>query len=123
VDRQQQQADSSKLETAITFGATVLGALLGRKKLTTTSLGRATTTARGYGKMTRQSEEVRRAQDTLEAHRQQLEELETQLAEETQAISDQLEPMTLPVESIELAPRKTDVDVRWVAVAWVPTAG
>jgi hypothetical protein len=31
--------------------------------------------------------------------------------------------MTLPVESIELAPRKTDVDVRWVAVAWVPTAG
>ena len=122
VDRQQQQADSSKLETAINFGATVLGALLGRKKLSTTGLGRATSTARGYGKMTRQAEEVRRSQDTLDAHRQQLEELETQLAEETQAIADQLEPMALPVETIELSPRKTDVDVRWVAVAWVPTA-
>ncbi len=46
VERQMDQAQGQKYQTAISFGATLLGSLLGRKKAGLGTLGRATTTAR-----------------------------------------------------------------------------
>ena len=47
VDKEQQQVQQQKLQTAVSFGATMLGALMGRKTVSLSTLGRATTAARG----------------------------------------------------------------------------
>ncbi len=120
LDKEAQEAQSSKLETAISFGATILGAFLGRKKISSTNIGRVSTTARDYGRLSKQSEDVRRAADTLDSYREQLDQLEREIAEETQRVQEQFDPHTIVLDTIELKPRKSDIDVRWVALAWVP---
>lgn len=63
VEKQKGEATQRKLEAAVSFGSTVLGALFGRKKLSSTNFGRAATTARGVGRMMKEGEDVDRAAD------------------------------------------------------------
>jgi hypothetical protein len=50
VERESEQATGQKLQTAISVGATLVGALLGRKALNVGTIGRATTAARGVSR-------------------------------------------------------------------------
>ncbi|MCA9170861.1 MAG: ATP-binding protein, partial [Planctomycetales bacterium] len=122
VEREEQQASSSRTQTVISFGATVLGALLGRKAVSSTNIGRAATAARGMGRMSKEQDDVRRAEEKLSAVREQLDALETEIESEADKIRLRLDPLNEPLDTIQLKPRKTDVDVRMVALAWLPVA-
>src|SRR5262245_44891538 len=50
VERESQQAQQAKIQAAVSFGATLLGAFLGRKAMSAANLGRATTAVRGVGR-------------------------------------------------------------------------
>jgi hypothetical protein len=69
VDNEQTQARQQQLQTAISFGATLLGAFMGRKAASISSIGRATTAARGVGRAMKEQQDVGRARDTVEAVR------------------------------------------------------
>lgn len=77
-----EQSRGRKLQTAISFGATVLGALVGRKKLSTGNLGRATTTMRDVGRSIDEGGDVKRAEDNVAAAKQKLADMETELQTE-----------------------------------------
>lgn len=79
VQREEGQARGAKTQTAISFGATILDALLGRK-VTRTSLGRATTTARGAQRAMQQEQDVKAAKEDLAAAQVEYERLEEELA-------------------------------------------
>jgi hypothetical protein len=64
VKRETAQASQSRLQTAISFGATMLGAFLGRKKLSASNIGKATTTARGVGRSVKKSQDARAPRKT-----------------------------------------------------------
>ena len=122
VEREVQEASSTRTQTVISFGASVLGALLGRKTMSSTNVGRAASAARGVGRMSKESDDIRRARAKLESTREQLDELETEIAAETDKIRLRLDPLNETVETIPLKPRKTDIDVRLVALAWLPVS-
>jgi hypothetical protein len=120
VEKQKGEATQRKLEAAVSFGSTVLGALFGRKKLSSTNLGRAATAARGMGRVMKEGEDVDRANESVAALEEQrtalAAEIETAIAD-LQAASD---PATQALETVTLKPRKADVEVLLVALAWVP---
>jgi hypothetical protein len=118
VAREQQQASQQKLQTALSMGATVLGALLGRRTVTTGTLGRATTAARGVGRTMKEAEDVKRASDTVEAVRQQVQELEDQVREETQTIAAGFDTAAAPLERMTLTPKRGQVAIQFVALGW-----
>jgi hypothetical protein len=120
VEREKQQADQENVQTAISLGATVLSAFLGRKSIGRSSLGRATTTARGMGRSARQAQDVQRASAQLETLRAQLSEIQAQFDGEVARISARFDPATEPLETLVLKPRKADVDVKLVTLAWAP---
>ena len=64
VDRERAQLGQQKLQTTFSVGATVLGALLGRRGARS-SVGRATTAMRGAGRVAKEKQDVARAQDRL----------------------------------------------------------
>ncbi|MFB3852478.1 MAG: helicase HerA domain-containing protein [Vicinamibacterales bacterium] len=119
VAREAEQVSQQKMQTAISLGATVLGALFGRKKLGASTIGRATTTARGVGRTAREAQDVTRAKETVAAVREQIEDLERRLQEETAEIETSLEAGNAPVETINVKPRKSDITVKLVALTWV----
>ena len=120
VEREHSQYRQQKMETAISVGATVLGALFGRKLGSIGNVGRATTAARGAGRAARERGEVARAEDDTEALEQQLEELEAEFAQQLEAVRERLGGREVVCEELALLPRKSDLTVDRVALVWTP---
>jgi hypothetical protein len=123
VGREQQQATTAGLQTAISIGATVLGALLGRKAISATNIGRATTAARGAGRTVQQAGDVTRAKENVAALDAQVAALESELQSELEQRAAAKDPLTEKLESVTVRPTKSDVSVRFVALAWAPFRG
>jgi hypothetical protein len=119
VGREREQASHQKLQTAVSMGATLLGALFGRKPLSSATLGRATTTARGVGRSMKEAEDVARAGETLESVRQQVDALDGEIRAVTARIASQYET-DVPLDRVSLAPKRGQVSVQFVALGWVP---
>jgi hypothetical protein len=118
-ERQSGQVTQQAVQTGISMVATAVGMLFGRKS-TGSALGRATTTARGMGRTMRERDDVARARENEAALEQQKESLERELAAEIETIESTLDAGSLPLEPLTLAPKKSHVTVRLVALAWVP---
>ncbi len=120
VERETQQAQAQKLQTAISFGTTLLGAFLGRKAISASTLGRATTAARGVSRSMKESQDIARASETVDALQQQMADLEAQLQQETTAMESKVDPMAETLEKVVVKPKKTNISVSLVALAWAP---
>jgi hypothetical protein len=118
VSREKDQAQRAHMDTVISVGSTLIGAFLGRKTVSRSGLGRATTAARGAGRSRQQAQDVTRARETLETHRERLQELEDEFREEVENLED-----LAPQDAIEAFPvrlRRKDIDVKLVCLAWAP---
>jgi hypothetical protein len=120
VEREESQYSQQKMQTAISVGATVLDALLGRKKLSRRSMGRATTAMRGAGRTSRERDDIRRAEESVDVLRGKRTEMEEEFARETEAVREKFDPVGLDVETVSVAPRKADIAIHRVALAWLP---
>jgi hypothetical protein len=118
VGREQEQVTQQRTQTAVSFGATVLGALFGRKTISTGTLGRATTAVRGVGRSMKEASDVKRASENVEAVRAQIKELEDQVAAEAAGIGAGFD-VTAPLESVTLAPKRGAIEARFVALGWM----
>ena len=120
VEREAEQAQARKMQTAISFGATVLGAFLGRKAVSTSTLGRATTTMRDVGRSMDEAGDVKRAEETLGSVKQKRADLEAEFQAELDAIESRGDPGAEPLEKVLLRPRKSDITVDAVGLVWMP---
>jgi hypothetical protein len=120
VEREKAQATQQKLSTAISFGATLLGALTGRKTITQSTLGRAATTARGAGRTLKESQDVARAGDNVQAITKQLADLQALLDQETEEVKAGTDPLAESLETCEVRPKKTDISVSLISLVWFP---
>jgi Mg-chelatase subunit ChlI len=120
VERQQAESRSSQLQAAISVGATILGAFLGRKTISATTIGKATTAIRGAGRAMKESKDVSHAEDNVAALQQQLSDLESQFNAETSALAAATDPLTETLDRIMLKPSKSNIAVKLVALVWVP---
>ncbi len=120
VEREAEQAKSRKTQTAISIGATLVGAFLGRKAISATTLGRGTTAMRDITRSLDEGADVKRAEQTLERVRQERADLEAEFQAELDALSVQVDPTTEVLEKVVLRPRKSDISVDLVALVWIP---
>jgi len=120
VQREQQQAQQQKLQTAISVGATILGAFLGRKAVSRTTISRASTAVRGASRAMREGKEAELAEDNVEALQQQLADLEAEFKAETEAYAAKSGAMNETLETVAIRPKKTNISVRLFALAWAP---
>ncbi len=118
-DRESEQSTQQKLQAAVSIGATLVGALLGRKAISASTLGRATTAARGMSRTMKESADVQRANESVEAVQKQVQELDDQARQETQAIAAEYERAPL-LEQVTLLPKRGQVSVQLIALGWDP---
>ena len=118
VGREQEQVTQQKTQTAVSFGATLLGAFFGRKTISTGTLGRATTAVRGVGRTMKEASDVKRAAENVDAVRAQIKELEDQVAAEAAGIGAGFD-VSAPLESVTLAPKRGAIEARFVALGWM----
>ncbi|MCY2960170.1 MAG: type IV secretion system DNA-binding domain-containing protein [Planctomycetota bacterium] len=119
VEVQAEQSRDAKVGGAISLGSAIFGAIFGRKALSAGTVGRASTAARGAGRALRESGDVERATETLSAAEHALRELDAQIEAEVRTLEAALDPLTEPLGSVVLKPKKTNVTVRLVTLTWV----
>jgi hypothetical protein len=118
--REQSQLSQQKMQTAVTIGSSILGALLGRKAISATNIGRIGTAARSATRIGRESEDVTRADESLEVLRQRLADTQRDVETEVARLETTLDPKTLTLTTAEVPARKSDIAVGEVALVWAP---
>ncbi len=118
--REQDQLKQQKLNTALSVGTSILGALFGRKTISASTIGRATTAARSAGRIGRESQDVERADESLGVLQQRLQALQAETEAEVARIAEALDASAVVLRPVSVAPRKSDLAVGEVALAWVP---
>jgi hypothetical protein len=120
LEREQEQYRGQTVQAAISVGATVLGALLGRRAGGASSVGRATTAARGAQRAARERGDVRRAAEDVETARTELAELEARFEGELAAVRAEIGPEALACEERLVRASARGVEVESVALVWLP---
>ncbi|MGE0608637.1 MAG: ATP-binding protein [Pirellulales bacterium] len=120
VAREESQYRQSMLQSAISVGQTVLGALMGRKLGSKTNMTSTASTMRTANKTLREREDVARAEDSVEAVQRRWDDLNAEFDEETAKIEAAGGVDQLRFEPYPVRPRKSDISVSQVSLAWVP---
>jgi hypothetical protein len=118
VDRESTQASQRKMEAAVSAGSAILGALFGKKAISATSISKVGTAVSRTSRAMKSGQEINQAQDTLEAVKVLISDLELELKEQTDRISSDFELTDEPLETIEINPTTGEIAVRLVGLAW-----
>jgi phage host-nuclease inhibitor protein Gam len=120
VDAEKSQSTGAKVSAALSFGAAVLGAFMSRKTLSATNISKAATAMKSVGRISKESGDVGRAEESVEAVQQQQAALEAEFNQEVANIEAACDPMTDDLDKTILKPKKTNIQIRMVALAWAP---
>ncbi len=118
--REKAQYKKATFDSAISFGSSILGALFGRKIASKTNVSKAATSMRSVGRARQQHGDIGPAEEKLEDCQQDLKKLEEEFEVELKELEQQYDPMSLEIEELTLAPRKTDMEVVELSVLWMP---
>jgi len=124
VEREAAESRDQKIGAAVSLGATVLGALFGRRRASATTVSRASSALRSASRALREGDDVARAEDRVEDLEAQIQELDRSLAAEVAGLAPAPDAAGLALESRAVAPRKADLaaDVLLVWTPWWITA-
>ena len=117
VEREKSQYSQRKLDTAISIGTSVLGAIFGGRSVATTRAGSA---ARSAGRVFSERGDVSRADESLEALTAERDELLKRIEQEASDLTSTLDPSSIALERVRISPRKSDIAIGRVAIAWEP---
>jgi hypothetical protein len=117
VEREKSQYSQRKLDTAISIGTSVLGAIFGGRSVATTRAGSA---ARSAGRVFGERGDIARAGESLESITAEREALLKRIEEEAASLAGSLDPAAVVLEKSRLAPRKSDIAVGRLVLAWEP---
>lgn len=120
VEREKAEASQSAFNTMLNTGAAVFGALLGRKMASTANLSKAATAARSASKAMRDRGDISQANESVEALAERKNNLIAEMEAEILKIDEASKPDTLTLETVELKPKKTDMEISRVCLAWLP---
>lgn len=118
IDAERAQAKKTDMEVAINVGATMIGALMGRR-MGSGTLGRATSTARGVTKAAKEREDVARATETLSVLDQKLSELTDAFESEANDIAVAYAKAADELTIQAVCPKKSNIDIQVMGIGWV----
>ena len=120
IEREEQQSTQRKFDTALSFGTAILGAVLGRKRLSTTTANRVGSAIRKAGSARKEAGDVARAKETADRVREQLAELDAELAAEIEGLNTSYDAQTDELTEIPVRPKTTDIHISLIGLVWLP---
>ena len=120
IDREKSQSKQQMMNTAISFGTSLLGALMGNKLASKTNVSKMGTSARSAGRISKEREDVARAEENLAAEQEKLQKLQRAFEEDVAEIEEKLDAEKLELDELTVKPKKSDIDVESVRLVWTP---
>ena len=122
VEREKSQKSQKTVSAGLSVLTSIAGALFGRKLGSVTNVSRASTAIRSVGSASKESEDVKHAEEAVNELIEQNEELNAEIEEEVLRIQDRFDPDLMELTQNDIKPRKSDIDVERVILVWLPFA-
>jgi hypothetical protein len=110
------------MEAVLSVGASLMGALFGRKTLSATNVGRMASADRTAARTVKESKDVALAEEGIEAVQQRIAALNAEFQTEIEALEGQPDAASVELETVSIKPKKTQIAVQKVLLAWAPRA-
>jgi len=120
VHRERDQYRRASFDSVVSMGSSILGAFLGAKLASRTNVSKTSTSMRSVGRAAQQRGDIGRAKEKLEGYKQDYAALEAEFEQEVERLEEMLRPESLTMERLEVPPRKSDLSVESLVVAWIP---
>ena len=120
IQREQQQSSKKKMDTAISIGTALLGAVLGRKRLSQTTANKVGTAIRSAGSARKEAGDVERAKQTAAKVRHDIEELNKRLEAEVRELDTAYNAQSEELAETPVRPKTTDIHIRFIGLGWFP---
>jgi len=120
VEKQAEQAKKAKMDTALSVGATLLGAFTGRKVLSQSNISQAKSAMRGFSKSADESQDVKRAEETVGAIDQQIADLNSQFETDIAELESKIDSLSESLETVNIKPKKSDIQIQLITLNWAP---
>jgi hypothetical protein len=121
LEKQSNRSAQQKMDAAVSAGTAILGALLGRKSISTTSVSRVGTAVKSTSRALKSGEGIAQAQETLRSVETQLEQLELELEQQVEKISESYNLLEEKLEEVEIRATSGNIAVHLVGLAWYPS--
>jgi hypothetical protein len=119
LERESSQASASNVDTAVSVGSSILGAIFGSKKITSVAnVGRARSAARSANRAAKEHADVGRAEEELRRARAAMDAVEADVKAAVAKIDSSFDPAALVLEPVHVKPKKSDLVVGTVALLW-----
>lgn len=118
--REKSQSTQSLIQTGLAIGGAILGAFGGRKVMSASNIGKAQSALRSASKVQKERQDIAAAAAKEQLVAEQIAQLEAELAAELQALRDEYDTQTLPLEEKHIAVKAADIDIRFVALGYQP---
>ena len=119
VEQKNAMAAQRKVEACLS-GTALLGALLGRKTISATSVSRIGTAVRSTSRAFKSGQEISGAVETLQSIEAQIQELQLELEQQLEKISANYNMLEEKLESVEIRAISGNITVHFMGLAWVP---
>ncbi len=120
-DAQKAQASSAKLQTVLSIGGSILGALLGRKSGISGAAGMIKgSTVTAATRAWKEGKEAGNAEDEVERLKVEHDALLKDTEEQVQKIRDQYDTATLKLDATKLTPMKKNIQGTATGIVWMP---
>jgi hypothetical protein len=120
-EQAQIHARERQVGAAIDIGATVLGAIVGRRGSTAT-LRQARTAAKDISRMAGGAKTIESTQEALQSMQSQLHDLDREFRDELRQVEQKYNPSAETLEPVGFAPKQTNVSINAFVPVWAPYA-
>jgi len=117
---EQAQATKSTLDAVVSVGSSILKGWLSKKTVSATNMGRATSAAKAAERAYKQRGDVGGAAEVLDQINRELLDLDEEFKREVETAKLALSPESFVIEPVPIRPRKGDLTVDRVILAWTP---
>ena len=117
---QKEQSTKKKLDTAISFGTAILGVVLGRKKLSTSTATKMGSAVKTAGSARKEAADVERAMQTAEKVKEEMAALNAALEKEVAELDTSFNALSEELDEVIVRAKSTDIHVALTGLVWLP---
>ncbi len=118
--RERAQYQDRRTQTVLSVGATLVGALFGRKLASARNVGRASSALKGASRTARERADVSRAEARVEECQEKLAALEREFEESLEEVEDVAAAEAAELETLRVRARRSALEVDRLSLVWVP---
>lgn len=121
LEKQNALSSQKKLDALVSAGSAVLGAFLGKKTGTASSVSKIGTAVRRTSTAMMSGQGIDQAKENVELLQAQLDEIQVALQGELNEITMKYDQLIEKIETINIRPTSENITIHFIGLAWVPT--